>query len=74
MLTLKRRSETDAADTQENRHPRKSKLRASNIHITLKQVSISSFQENLAPKRKYIPNAMKLGTQSRFSSLIVSMI
>ena len=41
----------------------------------LKQVSISSFQENLVPKMKNIPNAMKFGTQSRSSSsLIINLI
>ena len=43
-------------------------------HSTLKQVSIPSFQENLVPKMKYIPNAMEFGTQSRLSSLIIHMI
>ena len=43
-------------------------------HLSLKQVSISSFQENLVPKIKNIPSAMKFGTQSRSSSLIMNMI
>ena len=42
--------------------------------MTLKQVSIPSFQENFVPKMKYIPNAMKLGTQTRSSSLIINVI
>ena len=42
--------------------------------MTLKQLSVSSFQENLLPKRKYVPVAIKLGTQSRWSSLIINMI
>ena len=42
--------------------------------MTLKQVSIPSFEENLVPKMKYIPNAMKFGTQDRLSSLIINMI
>ena len=42
--------------------------------MTLNQVSIPSFQENLVPKTKYIPNAMKFGNQSRLSSLIINMI
>ena len=54
--------------------PRKSKLRPSNTRSTLKQVSIPSFQENLVPKMKYIPNAMKFGNQSRSSLLIINMI
>ena len=33
-----------------------------------------SFQEYLVPKMKYIPNAMKFGTQSRSSLLIINMI
>ena len=43
-------------------------------HSTLKQVSISSFQKKLIPKMKYIPNPLKFGTQSRSSSLIITMI
>ena len=45
-----------------------------NTHLTLKQASIPSFHENLVPKMKYIPNAMKFDTQSRLSSLIINMI
>ena len=37
-------------------------LRPCNAYFTLKQVSVTSFQENLVPKMKYIPNAMKFGT------------
>ena len=40
----------------------------------MKKVSIPSFQESLVAKFKYIPNAMKSGTQSRPSSLILNMI
>ena len=45
-----------------------------NTHSTLKQVSIPSFHEHLVPKMKYIPNAMKFGTQSKQRSLIINMI
>ena len=45
-----------------------------NTHSTLKQVSIPSFQENLIPKMKYMPIAMKkFGTQSRSSLLILNI-
>ena len=40
----------------------------------LKQVSIPSFQENLVLKMKYISSAMKFGTQSRSSLLILNMV
>ena len=43
-------------------------------HLTLKQVSIPSFQENLVSKMKYTPNTMKFGTQSTSNSLIINMI
>ena len=43
------------------------------MHSALKQVSISSFQENYVPKIKYIPNAIKFGTQSRSSLLTLNM-
>ena len=43
-------------------------------HSKLKQVSISSFQEKLVPKLKNIYNAMKVGTQSKSSLLIINMI
>ena len=33
-----------------------------------------SFQENLLQKLKHIPNAMKFGTQSISSALIINMI
>ena len=42
--------------------------------MTLNQVSIPSFQENLVLKIKYITNALKFGTQSRSSLLILNMI
>ena len=38
------------------------------------QVSILSFQENLVPKMKYIPNTIKFGNQSRSSLLIINLI
>ena len=42
--------------------------------MTLKKVSIPSFQENLVPKMKYIPNATwKFSSQSSSSSLIINM-
>ena len=43
-------------------------------HSTLKQVSTSSFQENLVPTMKNIPGAIKFNTQSRSSLLIMNMI
>ena len=39
-----------------------------------KQVSVPSFQKDLVPKMEYIPNAMKLGTQSKSSLLIINII
>ena len=38
------------------------------------QVSTLSFQENLVPKMKYIPNTIKFGNQSRSSLLIINLI
>ena len=40
----------------------------------MKQVSIPSFQENLVPNMKYLPDAMKFGNKSKSSSLIINMI
>ena len=61
---------------------------SSNHQVTTKKMKITAkqhtfdiktsinlpFEENLVPKLKYIPNAMKLGNQSRWSSLIINMI
>ena len=44
------------------------------MHLTLKQVSISSFQENLVPKMKNILNAMKFSNWNSSSSLVINMI